>query len=349
MKKIILYFFILMIAGIFPASSQDAHYSQWLNTPLALNPAMTGVFNGKFRFSNDFRSQWSGITKAYTDIHVSADLPVGRSLLRNGQFFGVGFMLAQNRSGSDFFRQTIIQGSLSYTTPIDDGDNFISVGFQGGLNQNSVDMSGSTWGSQWNGDDFDPGASQDVPVVSLEQFSFVDLSAGVFWHYVPDQYNFVYAGLAASHIGGENTSFFINEVYNIHRRYTVNVGSDISTSDEHQTWFSPKALFMIQGSQKEIAGGFSIKNKVRFKSQYTNYQKELMFSLGAYYRFADAVIVAARFEYNNLSIGLSYDYTLSSLRKNANAGSAYEITIAILNPLKRGEIRRNYNKMPKFF
>ena len=347
MKKLI-YFFIVLLAGVIPASSQDVHFSQWLNTPLTLNPAMTGVFNGKFRFSNDFRSQWSGITKAYTDIHVSADLPVGKALLKNGQFFGVGFLLMQNRSGTDMFRQTILQASLSYTTPIDEGDNFISVGFQGGLNQNSVDMSKSTWGSQWNGDNYDA-ASGFSENVSLEQFSYVDLSAGVFWHYVPDQYNFVYAGLATGHIGGENTSFFINEVYNIHRRYTFNIGSDISTNDQHETWFSPKALFMLQGKQKEIMGGFSIKNKARFKSQYTNYQKELMFSLGAYYRFADAVVVAARLEFNNLSVGLSYDYVLSSLHKNANAGSAYEITIAILNPLKRGEIRRNYNKMPKFF
>ncbi len=348
MNKIILSISVLTLFAIVPATSQDAHYSQWVNTPLTVNPAMTGVFNGKFRFSNDFRSQWSGITKAYTDIHVSVDVPVGRALLRNGQFFGVGFLLMQNRSGSDFFRQTILQGSLSYTTPIDEGDNFISVGFQGGLNQNSVNMSGSTWGSQWNGDDFDPSSGYSENV-SLEQFSFVDLSAGVFWHYVPDQYNFVYAGLAASHIGGENTSFFINEVYNIHRRYTFNVGSDISVTDEHQNWFAPKAIVMLQGKQKEITGGFSIKNKLRFKSQYTNYQKEVMFSLGAYYRFADAVIIAGRFEYNNFSVGLSYDYTLSSLHKNANAGSAYEITIAILNPLKRGEIRRNFNKMPKFF
>ena len=74
-----------------------------------------------------------------------------------------------------------------------------------------------------------------------------------------------------------------------------------------------------------------------------------MFSLGGYYRFKDSFIAAARFEYNNFSVGLSYDYVLSSLQKNANAGSAWEITLAFINPLKRGEIRRNYNKMPKFF
>src|SRR5204862_4936964 len=113
---IIFSFFVLLMSGIKPASCQDAHFSQWLNTPLTLNPAMTGVFNGKFRFSNDYRSQWSGITKAYSDIHVSADLPVAKALLRNGQFFGVGFLLMQTRSGSDLFRQTIFQGSLSYTT-----------------------------------------------------------------------------------------------------------------------------------------------------------------------------------------------------------------------------------------
>ena len=347
MKKIILPFTIFL-ATFFTAFSQDAHYSQWLNTPLTLNPAMTGVFNGKFRFSNDFRSQWSGITKAYTDIHVSADLPVARGMLRNGQFFGVGFLLAQNRAGSNHFTQTILQGSFSYTTPIDDGDNFISVGFQGGLNSNSVNMEDGTWGSQWNGDSYDPGSGY-TENVSLQTFSYVDMSAGVFWHYVPDQYNYVYAGAAVGHLGGENESFFIDEVYNIHRRYTVNVGSEISTNDQNQTFVAPKVLFMMQGPQKEITFGVSLKNKVKFKSQYTNYQKELMFSLGAHYRFQDAIILSGRFEYNNVSVGLSYDYVLSSLHKNANAGSAYEVTLTYVTPLKRGERRRNYNKLPKFF
>jgi type IX secretion system PorP/SprF family membrane protein len=347
MKKTI-FSFTVFLAVTFAAFSQDAHYSQWQMTPLTINPAMTGVFNGKFRFSNDFRSQWSGITKAYTDIHISADLPVAKGLLRNGQFFGVGFLLSQNRAGSNQFRQTILQASLSYTTPLDDGNNYISVGFQGGLNSNSVMMDEGTWGSQWNGDHYDP-ASGFSENVSLETFSYVDMAAGIFWHYVPDQYNYAYAGGSVGHLGGENESFFINEVYNIHRRYTVNVGGEISANDQHQTWVAPKALFMLQGPQKEITFGLAVKNKVKFKSQYTNYQKELMFSLGGYYRFKDSFIGTARFEYNNVSVGLSYDYVVSSLQKNANAGSAWEITLTFLNPLRRGEIRRNYNKMPKYF
>ena len=347
MKKILLSISIFLVTFI-DVFSQDAHYSQWLNTPLVLNPAMTGVFNGKFRFSNDVRSQWSGITKAYTDIHISADLPVARGLLRNGQFFGVGFMFSQNKAGSNKFTQSILQASLSYTTPLDDGNNYISVGFQGGLNSNSVHMEDGTWGSQWNGDSYDPGSGSGENV-SLETFSYVDMAAGVFWHYVPDQYNFVYAGGSVGHLGGENESFFINEEYNIHRRYTINVGSEISANDQHQTWVDPKILFMMQGPQKELTLGTALKNKVKFKSQYTNYQKELMFSLGAYYRFKDAVIAMGRFEYNNFSVGLSYDYVLSSLHKNANAGSAWEITLSYINPLRRGEIRRNYNKLPKFF
>ncbi len=348
MKKNTFLVLVLLMTVITTASSQDAHFSQWQNTPLTLNPAMTGVFNGKLRFSNDFRSQWSGITKAYTDIHVSLEVPVARALLRNGQFFGVGFLLMQNRSGNDVFRQTILQGSLSYTTPIDDGDNFISVGFQGGLNQSSIDFNHSTWGSQWNGDNFDA-TSGYGDSISIAQFSYVDLSAGVFWHYVPDQYNYVYAGGAVQHVGGENNSFYIDGINPIHRRYVANVGSEIALNDEHEGWFCPKALVMLQGNQKEIIGGASIKNKVRFKSQYTNYQKEVMFTVGGYYRFADAIILAARFEYNYLSVGVSYDYVLSSLHRNAGAGSAYEITIALINPLKRGEVRHNYNKMPRFF
>jgi len=40
-------------------SAQDPHFSQYYFTPLEVNPALTGIFEGKYRASMSYRDQWS--------------------------------------------------------------------------------------------------------------------------------------------------------------------------------------------------------------------------------------------------------------------------------------------------
>ena len=126
-------------------------------------------------------------------------------------------------------------------------------------------------------------------------------------------------------------------------------GGQVSMNNENNIWLIPKALFMMQGKQKEISVGASVKNKLQFKSRYTTFKKEVLYSFGLYYRAQDAIIAAATFDYNNFSLGFSYDITVSSLKKYGGSGNAIEITLAIFNPIKKGERSRNSSKAPKFY
>src|SRR5947209_19591986 len=90
---------------VYHSYAQDPHFSQWSNTPLLLNPAMTGVFDGKLRFSNDYRSQWMGVTEAYKTIHASLDVPIARSYYRK-YFFGFGVVVMQDEAGAGNMKNT---------------------------------------------------------------------------------------------------------------------------------------------------------------------------------------------------------------------------------------------------
>jgi hypothetical protein len=106
---------------------------------------------------------------------------------------------------------------------------------------------------------------------------------------------------------------------------------------------------MMQGELEEIMFGASLKNKLQFRSRYTNYEKEVMFSMGLNYRWADALIILTNVQYNRFHFGFSYDFCLSDLSTNANGGSAFEFTMAYFVPVKRGQVSKQYNKMPRFF
>ena len=56
---------------------------------------MTGVFDGKLRVANTYRTQWSGLGKGYNTIHLSGDVPVGKTLMSHNNFFGLGFQLGE--------------------------------------------------------------------------------------------------------------------------------------------------------------------------------------------------------------------------------------------------------------
>ena len=64
-------FFLFFIST--PLFSQDIHYSQFYNSPLNLNPANTGMFDGDFRFAANQRTQWRSVTVPFSTFSLSAD------------------------------------------------------------------------------------------------------------------------------------------------------------------------------------------------------------------------------------------------------------------------------------
>ena len=130
---------------------------------------MTGVYDGKLRFTNNYRTQWTSLGKGYKTIHSSLDVPVGKSDVKNN-YFGVGAMVYQDKAGDAGFTSTIIEGSLSCVTALDDiGDHYFSIGFRGGLNQTVLIFPKTTWDTQWNGDTYDP-SLPSFESIQLQQF-----------------------------------------------------------------------------------------------------------------------------------------------------------------------------------
>ena len=95
-------------------------------------------------------------------------------------------------------------------------------------------------------------------------------------------------------------------------RYTIHSSGLLSMNRDNHVLRTPPA-WATAGKQLEVGGG--LRNKLQFKSRYTNYRKEMYFSFGGYYRFKDAIIAAARFEFKSqksaFGLGVSYDFGTS--------------------------------------
>ena len=212
-----------------------------------------------------------------------------------------------------------------------------------------IDLTKVTWDNQWNGGAFDPFANTGENI-QLDQFTFVDASAGLLWYYLPNEFNMTYAGISFMHFNTPNTSFYVDNVDEMPMRLTAHGGADIPlNNNENATWISPKVLFMMQGEHTELTIGGYVKNRLILKSKYTNYRKQVEFTWGIGYRFNDAAIVSARVDYGRFGLGVSYDINTSSLSSNATGTSSMEFSLCYVTPIRRGDVGVVTNRMPRFF
>jgi type IX secretion system PorP/SprF family membrane protein len=122
MRKILLLFFCA-IGFIGSVEAQvDPLYAQYLNNPLLINPAYSGL-NNNFNASLTYRKQWAGFDGSPTTVNASAHT----SLFDNKM--GVGLIILQDKAAIN--KNTDIQATYAYKLELK--DKILSFGLQAGL------------------------------------------------------------------------------------------------------------------------------------------------------------------------------------------------------------------------
>ncbi|HEY9049435.1 MAG TPA: type IX secretion system membrane protein PorP/SprF [Ohtaekwangia sp.] len=88
------YLYLTLLLGIYHKtfSQGDPLYAQYLNNPLVINPAYTGL-NNNFNASVSYRKQWSNFDGSPTTFNVSMHSSVSRNKM------GLGILLVQDKTG----------------------------------------------------------------------------------------------------------------------------------------------------------------------------------------------------------------------------------------------------------
>ena len=93
-----------------PITGQDIHFTLFNSSPLYLNPANTGNFNGDWRLTGTYRNQWSALSDPFSTAAVGFDKQF--YLLNQTLAFGLTFI--NDESGSVALSVNELFGSLSY-------------------------------------------------------------------------------------------------------------------------------------------------------------------------------------------------------------------------------------------
>ena len=303
MRKILIALFIIVFSA--SAHAQDPHFSQFFASPLTLNPAFTGKFDGQWRLAVNHRDQWPSIPKAYVTTSGSFDFGIMKDKLPQGDVFGIGISGLSDASANDQLKLNYGSLSVSYHKALDeDGYNTIGAGFQGTFSSLSLDEGKLTFEDMLRQNGF-TGARTDFLTNGNNQ-NYFDINAGLLFSGSSNGNNNYYAGVSVYHVNRPKVGFK-DQNYYLSNRLTVHGGVTIPVADALN--LSASVIHQVQSKASETTLGGAL--------AYNLNGDEITPSnifIGSWLRVNDALIPYVGLEVGGLRIGASYDVNVSSLK-----------------------------------
>ena len=319
MKNIIsLYLCVMMANGLM---AQSYHFSQFFSTPLLTNPAHTGLTNGPYRLASNLRSQGGIGGSPYFTGYISADVSPLKKYLPAGHKAGVGMYVMSDRSLSGAFQTNSIGFSAAYNLALDKlGKNNLGLGLQGTYNQRRIDFGKLSFGNQFGPGGYDPSLpiGEGLPTSGEASKSYLDVNAGMIYNRILEKHAF-FAGASVYNILRHKENI-LPEEFKMPTRYMLQAGAKLPAGPEGNAYISLTHMRQAQANETVLGAAYGLR-----LTKKEGEENELSF--GMWYRYKDALIPYVGYQLNGLRVGLSYDYTVSSLKTGAQVRNAYELTL----------------------
>ncbi|MBU3713650.1 MAG: type IX secretion system membrane protein PorP/SprF [Ferruginibacter sp.] len=322
-RKHLILLSLMLISG--KCFSQDPHFSQFFASPLTLNPAYTGKFDGLWRVAANHRDQWPTIPKAYVTTSASFDFPILQKYIPEGDVFGVGVSALTDASASNILKLNYGSLAVSYHKSLDENSyNTIGVGFQGTYSSMTLDITRLTFEDELRQNGFAQGTSGEYtgsnPLTGrLNNGNYFEGNAGILFSGSTNGENNYYLGVSMYHITQPRVSFKDISWY-LNNRLTIHGGGSFPLSESIGVNFSIINQSQNKASETVLGGAVSI-NANGDKVNPTNVY------VGSWLRLNDAFIPYIGLEFNNFRIGASYDINTSSLKTGTSSRGGSEFSL----------------------
>ena len=300
--------------------AQDIHFSQYYASPLSLNPAHTGNFDGDWRVMNNYRNQWRALSIPFRTISVGFD----RQIWIHSEKLSIGLYVINDKSGPAGLTVNKIYLSAAWHKTIE-GHN-LHGGIQGGMVFKSFSMDNITFPSQFDMTTgyFNSQLSNNEDNFQLNT-NYADLNFGLAWNkklrlIKPE------LGISFFHVTSPKETFFENN-NKLPVRIIYSGGFNLPIG---KFYLHPRLLYMRQHKAAEFLGG----SELGFKIPKSNLFKEVF--AGFYLRndfatTADASIAVFGLQIKQIRLGFSYDINSSPLKVATNKRGAFEFSLIYIS------------------
>jgi len=319
--KFIYKYYIIFLALLFckkVAIAQDPNFSQFIASPLSINPALTSDGESIWRAMSNVRTQSVGIGSTYITQSLSIDGKLKK--LDDDNYLGIGGLVIAEKAMDGIFKSTYFNINTSYHLSLDNKGNGLAVGL-GYINNNTrIDFSQLSFDQQLSSIGFDRALPTGEPTLS-NATSFSSACAGImFTHNVEN--TFFNIGAAGYRFVKSNRSILDDKTQYISPRYDVH--ADFGTSLNENVNLNFSAVHMMQNgtSNTSIGASFGI---LHSSDNYNSDQSRLI-NLGMFYKLGNAIVPYVGYAYNNFQFGLSYDVNVSPYKSGSVTSRSFEIS-----------------------
>ena len=317
MKKeifILAIFFGTLLNGAFHSlHAQDMHFGHFFNSPLMINPAKSGQFDGEWRLHANYRDQWRSITVPYSSYAFSGDY---RPMLRKFPLkLGVGFYLLNDQAGDGKLNTQKIYLSASLSKHFEALKLNLSFGAGYGNIQQRSDFSRYRFDRQWTDHGFDNQLATGEKS-GESKYNYRDLSMGVYARYRPDERQEWHLSYAIAHSLAPRYGFYNQS--RLGRRHFFEGGAGLRFKSQ---WLAEPGFFF---SWQRAASELLIGGNLHYYLQ-NNLVERL--SVGAWWRASGDAIPAIGLSFRGVETMLSYDFNLYDIRQASKTLGGFELSM----------------------
>lgn len=301
--------------------AQDIHFTLFNFSPLTLNPASTGAFEGTFRAGGIYRDQWTTLNRGMRTPSFYLDAPVIQGFGKN-DWVGVGLTMFQDNAGVGNLQTTSFQLSGSYHLSLDKrGNSILTLGAQGGQVQkrirNTDDIIFADEIVFGGGSVMESEDKRNLAASSDNNRPYFDLGGGLLFTQRIDKTGYLQLGFAMMHLTrpryGVLTQVDRQQLrYNAHAELRTDVGKNM--------FIAPTAVFSMMGKAYEVVGQ-------AWSGLYMNEERDLALRFGLGYRWGDSGQALFGVDYKNLRAAIGYDLNFSELAPAISRQGGFEIGV----------------------
>src|SRR5665213_368235 len=300
-------------------NAQDPHFSQFFASPLTLNPALTGKFDGTVRVAGNYRNQWPAFNNVFTTSTLSVDFGILKNKIPENDTWGLGILALTGKAGGGILTNNYLGISTSYHKALDeDGFQQLGIGFQGTYGQKRLDNSKLYFEDQLTPFGF-TGVTQDIFSTQNLNINYFDMNAGLLYTGSTNSSNNFYVGASMYHINRPRESFKGGN-WNIAPRTTISAGGYFPVSDILTLHTS--GIYQVQNKATETTFGGALAAAIDPESTDPS-----NVYIGSWYRVNDAIIPYLGLEFSGFRIGATYDINTSSLKAGSESRGGMEISV----------------------
>lgn len=317
----------------FESEAQDLHYSQFYNSPLNVNPALTGIFNGDKRITGSVRDQWRFVPVPWFTFSGAFDMKYYPQDSEKS-FWGFGANFNYDRQGDSRINLSTLNLSASYNYILNPS-NVLTGGLLVGVSTRGFDTQDLTWDKQWNGDTFDAGAGSGE-AFDATRVNFLETAGGVNYRWQKTERTKIDLGVGVFHLIEPSVSYYDGDEEKLPRRFNVMALGNFQLLDGLDLQLH--GLHQRQEEYDETIVGALGKiyiNQAR--------GKETQVHLGFGYRTSGSLIPTFAIEYRSIYASFSYDADITDfndLGDSNRGGPEFHVRYIITNvkPLSKFKV-----------